>query len=150
MSQEDIELVISVFTVGGDPNVEMGKLMGDDEHWARHMDKFSPDLEVRFVIPGDAGVEVMEQEFRGIDGLREGWGVWMQPWEEFRVTVDEMIDAGDGKVLIQASAVGLMQGTGAEVPQEVAALSRIEDGRIVAVGYYLDQSQARRDAGLLS
>jgi ketosteroid isomerase-like protein len=148
MSQEEVALVIAVFSVGGDPRVEMGELMRDDQHWALHAHKFSPDLEVRFMNPGDIDVEVMQQEFHGLDGLRQGWDVWMEPWDEFRITVDDVIDAGNGKILVLASAVGLMRGTGAEVPQEVASLSRIEDGRITGVGFYLDQAQARRDAGL--
>jgi ketosteroid isomerase-like protein len=148
MSQEDVELVISVFTREAAPEVEMGELMRDDEHWVRISDRFSPDVEVRFVTPGDSGVGVMEQEFRGVDGLRQGWSVWMEPWEEFRVEVKEVIDAGNGQVLTLGSAVGLMRGTGAELPQEVAVLCRVEDGLIIQVGYYLDQAQARRDAGL--
>ena len=150
MSQEDVELVISVFSEAGNPEVEMGALMRNDEHWERNRDRFSEDAEIRFQNPSDADLSIMEQEFRGVDGLREGWRVWMMPWEEFRVTVEEVIDASNGRVLVLASAVGKMTGTGAELPQEVAALSRIEDGRIVEVSYYLDQSQARRDAGLLS
>ncbi len=149
MSDEDVQLVISVFTKEAAPQIEMGELMRDDEHWDRSRDRFSPDVEVMFVTPGDTGVGVMEQEFRGVDGLRQGWGVWMEPWEEFRVSVEEVIDTSDGHVLVLASAVGRMRGTGAELPQEVAALSQVEDGRIVSIGFYLDQKQARRDAGLV-
>jgi ketosteroid isomerase-like protein len=148
MSQEDVELVIGIFTREGAPEVEMGELMRDDEHWQSNGDRFSPNVEVRFVTPGDSGVEVMEQEFRGVDGLRQGWGVWMEPWEQFRVSVEEVVDTSDRQVLVLASAVARMRGTGAELPQEVAQLCRIEDGRITEVGFYLDQRQARRDAGL--
>jgi ketosteroid isomerase-like protein len=148
MSQEDVELLISVFTRAGAPQVEMGELMRDDEHWDSYEDRFSPDLDVTFVTPWDSGVGVMEQEFSGVDGLRQGWGVWMEPWEEFRVSVEEVVDSGDGQILVLASAVGRMRGTGAELPQEVAQLCRVEDGRITEVGFYLDQKQARRDAGL--
>ncbi len=148
MSQEDVELVISLFTREAATQIEMDELMRDDEHWDSYGDRFSPDVEVKFVTPGDSGVGVMEQEFRGVDGLRQGWGVWMEPWEEFRVSVEEVVDTGDGQILVLASAVGRMRGTGAELPQEVAQLCRIVDGRITEVGFYLDQQQARRDAGL--
>jgi ketosteroid isomerase-like protein len=148
MSQEDLELVISVFTREGAPELEMGELMRDDEHWDSYGDLFSPDVEVRFMTPGDSGVGVMEQEFRGVDGLRQGWGVWMEAWEEFRVSVEEVLDTGDGQILVLASAVARMRGTGAGLPQEVAQLCRVVDGRINEVGFYLDQRQARRDAGL--
>jgi ketosteroid isomerase-like protein len=150
VSQQDIELVISVFTEAGNPVVEMGALMRNDEHWEQNRALFSDDLAVKFVNPSEGGVQIMEDEFSGIEGLREGWSVWMKPWEEFRVVVEDVIDSSTGRVLVLASAIGRMRGTGAELPQEVASLSRIEDGRIVEVGFYLDQDQARRDAGLLS
>jgi ketosteroid isomerase-like protein len=148
MTQEDIQLVISTFTREAATEIEMGELMRDDQHWALISDRFNPDVQVKFVTPGDSGVGVMEQEFSGIDGLRVGWGVWMEPWDEFRVSVEDVVDTGDGQILVLASAIGRMRGTGAELPQEVAQLCRIEDGRIAGVGFYLDQGQARRDAGL--
>lgn len=151
VSQADVELVILVFAEGaeGVGRIEMGKLMLDDSIWERNRARFSTDVQVRFVTPGDGGVQVMQQDFRGIEGLREGWGVWMEPWEEFWVDVADYVDAGSGQVLVIANATARMRGAGTEVPQEVAALARVEDGRIAEVGFYLDQQQARRDAGLL-
>ena len=148
MSQEDIELVIGVFTLAGSPEVDMGALMADDEHWQRNKEKLGEDLKITFFNPSDAHLNIMEQEFRGLDGLREGWDVWMLPWDKFRVTVDDMIDTSAGSVLMLGSAIVRIKGTGADFPQEVASLFRIEAGKIVEIGYYLDQDQARRDAGL--
>jgi ketosteroid isomerase-like protein len=151
MSERDLEVVIMVFAEGAQElgRIEMGKMMRDDGIWERNRDRIDPEVEVRFVTPGDQGVQVMEQEFKGIEGLREGWAVWMEPWEEFWIEVDDYVDAGNGQVLALATATGRMRGTGAELPQEVAALARVEEGRIASVGFYLDQQQARRDAGLL-
>jgi len=151
MSEKDVMVVISVFAEAGqgeEGRVEMGTMMRDDEVWERNSERFSSDVEVRFVTPGDKGVQIMEQEFRGIEGLREGWRVWMEPWEEFRVAMNDVVDAGNGRVLVLASAIGRTRGSGAEVPQEVATLGRVEEGQIVAIAFYLDQEQARRDAGL--
>jgi ketosteroid isomerase-like protein len=148
MSQEEVQLVISAFSREAATEIEMGELMRDDQHWALLRNRFSPDVQVKFVTPPDSGVGVMEQEFSGVEGLREGWGVWMEPWDEFRVSVEDVVDSGDGQILVLARAIGRMRGTGAELPQEVAQLCRIVDGRIAAVGFYLDQQQARGDAGL--
>jgi ketosteroid isomerase-like protein len=149
MSQDDVELVISAFAEAiQNGQVQMGAMIEDDEIWRRNRERFSPDVEVRFATPGTGGVSVMEQEFEGIEGLRDGWREWMKPWEQFRVELEETIDAGEGRVLVLGRATGRMRGAGAELPQEVAALCQVEEGRIVAVGFYLDQAQARRDAGL--
>ncbi len=90
----------------------------------------------------------MQQEFEGFDGLVTGWQEWMKPWEEFRVEVVETIDAGPGQVLLLGNATARVRATGAEIPQETAALWDIENSKLVAITFYLDQDQARRDAGL--
>jgi ketosteroid isomerase-like protein len=150
MSEQDVELVVGVFAEALQEfgHVEMRAMVEDDGVWIRNEARFSPDFEVRFVTPPAGGPTVMEQRFEGIEGLREGWREWLEPWDEFHVEMEDVPDSGHGDVLVLAKATGRMRGTGAEVPQEVAALCRVEDGRIVAVGFYLDQSQARRDAGL--
>src|SRR5256885_12319428 len=114
MSQEDVELVIRVFSVGGDRHVEMGALMRDDALWDHNRSLFSEHVKVRFVTPGDKGVNVMQQDFQAVEGLREGWAVWMEPWEEFRVVVDDLVDTSAGQVLVLASAVGKVRSSGTE------------------------------------
>jgi hypothetical protein len=150
MSQDDVFLVASVFseTLAPDGRIDMGPMMEDDAVWARNAELFDPEVEVRFMIPATGGPQIMEQEFAGIDGLRAGWREWMNPWEEFLVGVEDVLDLGDGGVLMLAEATGRMRGTGAEVPQEVALFCHVDGGRLDSIGFYLDQDQARRDAGL--
>ena len=150
MTQEDVLLVASAFSeaLTEDARVDMGAMMADDAVWARNSELFDPQVEVSLVTPGTGGPTIMEQEFSGIDGLRAGWREWMEPWEEFRVGVEDVVDAGNGFVLVLGEATGRTRGTGAEVPQEVAVLCHVDAGRIDRLGFYLDQQQAKREAGL--
>ncbi len=100
-------------------------------------------------MPEASGIEVMERsDFVGPEGLVEGWNIWLEPWEQFRVRLVEAIDAGGGVVLLLAQATGRMRVSGIEIPQEAASVHRVEDGRIVSMGFYLDIEQARQAAGL--
>jgi SnoaL-like domain len=84
---------------------------------------------------------------RGLEGLREGWRDWLEPWEHFWIRFEELVDAGDGKVLSLAELCGQLPG-GAEITQAGAALITVSDGKVVAADFYVDQNRARRDAGL--
>ncbi len=150
MSAPDIQLVQGVF---GDPGlnqeIDMATVMQDDALWEQNRDSIAPELKVRFVIPQTGGVEIMDQqEFVGIAGLREGWRLWMEAWEYFRVSLTEIIDVGDGQILLLGRAKVRTRSGGVELAQEIAVLNRIKDDLIVSVAYYLDQDQARHDAGL--
>jgi hypothetical protein len=140
--------VVSLFSdAGPDAEFDLVEFAEDDDVWDRYRDLLSPGVEVEFVAP-PGGDRVMEQEFEGIDGLREGWRDWVAPWERFRIVTGEVIDAGEGRVLLLSQATGLMRDTRAEIPQETAVLARVDGGKIVAIGFYLSHEQARRDAGL--
>jgi ketosteroid isomerase-like protein len=149
VSDEDVQLVVSMFAeaLQETGHVEMRAMIEDDEVWARNAPRFDPDAEVKFITPDGGGVGAMGESFRGIEGLRAGWREWMEPWDEFHVELEGTEDSGS-QVLLLAQALGRMRGTGTEVPQEVAMLCRVEEGRIVAIGFYLDQDQARREAGI--
>jgi hypothetical protein len=84
---------------------------------------------------------------RGMDGLREGWRDWLEPWEHFWIEFDELLDAGEGRVLSLAELRGQLPG-GAEIRQLGAALITVRDGKVVAADFYVDQDRARRDAGM--
>lgn len=150
MSDEDVELVIGVFAeaLQETGRIEMGAMIADDGVWTRNLERFSPEAQFSFIPPDGGGVGPMGESFRGIEGLRAGWREWMEPWDEFHIVLGEAVDTGAGQVLVLADATGRMRGSGAEVPQEVAALCRVERDKIVAMGFYLDQQQARHEAGL--
>jgi len=148
MSEQDVRLALSIFadaTQGG--MLDMAEAIADDELWDRNQQHFDPEAKIKFVIPGD-GVEVMEQEYVGIEGLRAGWRAWLVPWDSYLIVIDEIIDAGEGGVLLLVTSAARMRDTGAEVPQSAATRFVVKDDRIAEVNFYLDQQQARREAGL--
>ena len=69
----------------------------------------SPDFE--FIPPAilpDAEVH------RGPEGLRRIWQTWSGAFENFRIEIEETIDAGD-QVIVMAAVAGTGIGTGLEV-----------------------------------
>ena len=137
MSQQDVDLVSSLFASGpGGDELDMAAALADEEWLALAAETISPDVKVHFKVPEASGIEVMERsDFVGLDGLFEGWQMWLAPWEQFRIRLEERIDAGDGVVLLVAQATGRMRGSGIEIPQEAASVHRVEGGRIVSMGY---------------
>lgn len=149
MSDADVQLVRQVF---GGPEIgrpaDIAGIVADEAHWERNRDAVAPDLAVRFVVP-PSGVEVLDrQEFTGIEGLKEGWGIWMEAWEYFMVSLAEVIDLEDGRVLLLSHADVKTRSGGVEMDQDVAVLCRVAEDRITEAFFYLDPQQARREAGL--
>jgi SnoaL-like protein len=146
MGQADVELVSKVQGL----LTEDLKPALDDATLVEALQEFvDPGAEVSFIGPEDGPLGNRLVPERGVEGLREGWRDWMEPWEQFWIRFRDVLDAGEGKVLSLGELCGRLQG-GAEVTQPGAAYFRIRDGRIVAIDFYVDQDQARRDAGLVS
>src|SRR2546423_242845 len=152
MSRQDVELVTSIYPL--DPDAPSGEFdmaaMIEDPVWQQTVEEvFRPDVKIRFLTPRDGRLPLMEQDtFAGPQGLAEGWRIWMEPWDSFRIAYEDLIDAGEGMILLLVRATARMRDSGIEIPQEGAALHRVEGGKIAAISFYLDQDQARRDAGL--
>src|SRR5687767_15908551 len=126
----------------------MGSLLEREELLEPLRRLVAPEARVEFPVPGGGFVGAMGGPFRGPEGFIEGWREWLQAWDEFRVENRELIDAGEGKVLVLADTQGRLKGTDTFVPQKAAALYTVADGRIVAIEHFLDQDQARAAAGL--
>jgi ketosteroid isomerase-like protein len=146
MGREDVELVArlqALITATED----LQRRLDDDTLRDSLEELIDPVAEIRFkdVEGGTFG------DFRvpapGVEGLQAGWKDWLQPWEEFRLVFERSIDAGDGRVLSLGEMRGRVRG-GVEFSQPGAAIIRVHEGLIVAMDFYLDRQQARRDAGL--
>ena len=65
------------------------------------------------------------------------------------VEEQSVIPAGDNLVLSLFRMFVTGMKSGIELARDDALLAEFRDGKIVRLGYYNDQEQARRDAGLL-
>jgi hypothetical protein len=144
MGEADVEFVSRVQRAfEGD----LKSVVDDDARIEAVREFIDPAAEVHFRESegGAMGDRVVPE--RGIEGLREGWRDWLEPWDHFWIHFGELIDAGHGRVLSLGELHGQLPG-GAEVTEAGAALITVRDGKVVAADFYLDRDRARRDAGL--
>jgi ketosteroid isomerase-like protein len=87
------------------------------------------------------------QTYEGIDGAREFLANWSSAWEDWRLEVVELIDAGDEIVAILHQS-GTSKTTGLEVDMDFAQVWTLEDGKQVYMRMYADPEEALRAAGL--
>jgi hypothetical protein len=106
-----------------------------------------PEAAFRFVDSEGGALGDFVVPTRGVEGLSAGWAEWLDPWEEFRIQIEQHLDAGEGRVLSLVELNGRTR-RGPEISQPAASITRVRDGLIVAMDFYMDRGQARRDAGL--
>ena len=149
MTQADLELVASAFGgVRAGVEIDMAAFFAEESVVADLAAAMTDDADVEFVTPDGGFVGEMAGPFRGPDGLRTGWLEWTAAWESWTFRATELIDAGDGNVLLLGDSVGRFAGSGLELETQAAALYTVRDGKIVRIQHFLDQDQARRAAGL--
>jgi ketosteroid isomerase-like protein len=74
-------------------------------------------------------------------------GSW-SAWRSCAHTAEEVLDIGDGRVLIRGDWGGKGVASGVEVYQTLSAIYTVRDGRITKVEYFLDHDKALEAAGL--
>jgi ketosteroid isomerase-like protein len=94
--------------------------------------------------PGVPGVE----RYRGAEGLAEFLRVWTEDFDDWSVTFDEVIDAGDDRVVLLVSQSGTGSGSGVPVELRFAQIYELEAGIVTRIRFYLDRSEALEAAGL--
>jgi ketosteroid isomerase-like protein len=87
------------------------------------------------------------QRYEGIDGARQFLADWTSAWDDWRLEVRELIDAGDEVVAIVHQS-GISKTTGLRVDMDFAQLWTVEDGRQTYMRMYADPDEALRAAGV--
>jgi ketosteroid isomerase-like protein len=131
MSAENVEIVrggYEEFIATGEP---VGRNMAPDFVW---------DMSTFHNWPE-------RQTYAGIEGTREFLSDWVSAWEDWRLEVRELIDAGDDVVAIVHQS-GRSKTTGLEVDMDFAQVWTIKDGLQTRMRMYSDTDEARRAAGV--
>lgn len=145
MSQEDVKLVQRLLEPFEDADI--AAIFRDDPGWAAITAAVSPvyaaDFECAF-IREDVGRET----YSGLGGLRAAWLDWLSPWARYRTEIEELIDAGEGRVVVLTRDYARPKGTDAEVYFSGAPVWTVRDGKIARIEFYWDRAEGLRAAGL--
>ena len=119
----------------------------DDATAAAVMETLSPFFheDVEIVAPSFVAGEGVR--FVGLEGLRALWLDWLEPWESYRVEVEDVIDAGDDAVVLVRD-FGRRAGMTAEISVVGGAVWTLRDGRVARVTFYLNRGEALKAVGL--
>ena len=135
MSQETVEIV---------RRIDHAWMAGDFETVLSTYDRdirLNPDPEAWWV-----GVE---DDYLGPDGVRRYLRAVYEAFEDYRPEVEQIIDAGEGRVLTLAVEHGRGRGSGAEVQAaKTAHLWTLRDGKAVRLDLFLDRERALEAVGL--
>ncbi len=145
MAQQDVELVRGLLAP-----FEQGDLIPmwrDDAIVAARRqataDLLTPDFECVFVRE-----EIGRSIYRGVDGLRAAWLDWLEPWDSYHAGVEDVIDAGDGRVVVLTRDHARPKGSSADVDFLGAPVWTVRDGKVARIEFYFNRAEGLAAAGL--
>lgn len=109
------------------------------------LEQATPDFEFHTaqLFPG------IEPVYRGREGMVEFWTSFIEePWALFRLEINEMVAAGDDRVLALLTFTGTERDSGEEVSTPYAHLATFRGEEISRIDAYADWDEARAAAGL--
>jgi ketosteroid isomerase-like protein len=141
MSQENVDAVKAIWP----HEVDVVELAQNPAVLPQFAAAISPETEVVFMT-GALGVP--NPTFQGIAGLVEGWRDWLEPYESYRLEVEDFIDAGGDRVVVPARVQARTRRDGVLVEHSPAAVCTISNGKLARVSFHLDRLQALEAVGL--
>ena len=144
MSQEDVDLVKGLTPA---PDVDLAALFRDDAAFSSLLEAMRPLFDPEFESFAVSAVQERKR-YVGPEGLRATWLDWMEPWATYRTETEDVIDAGEGTVVVLGRAFARRSDSEAEVNNLGAAIWTVVDGRVTRAVFYADPQEALEAAGL--
>jgi ketosteroid isomerase-like protein len=88
-----------------------------------------------------------EDASSGFDAMRADMERWASAFDELKVTIEELIDAGD-RVVVVAHHRGRGRASGVEVDTRFYEVYALHGGKVSRVDEYADRAEALEAAGL--
>lgn len=146
MSEADVELVRRWYEAA--PS-DFAAAFSNERYLEAARSGFEAFLGDDFVfVAGEDDFTGVAGEYRGVDGFFEFFRDWYSAWSSYRQEIEEIIDAGDGCVIVLGSEVGTSRSAGVEMESEFGTVYRLRDGQIRRVEAFQNWDKARRAGGL--
>jgi uncharacterized protein len=130
MSQENLEIVRRGYEAFERGDIQTVLSLLDPEIEAR-VDPSLPDWE----------------PYYGHEAFMSFLQAWLEPWETYRIEIDDLIDVGD-RVLVVVRELGRRKDTEFELEQRGYAVWTLKDGKAVRLDSFYEWSEALEAAGL--
>jgi ketosteroid isomerase-like protein len=96
----------------------------------------------------DSVLGISGRAYLGHDGIRQYFDDVASAWREWRVEVERVAEAADGRVAIVMTMHARGKGSGAGLAERTAHIWTLEDGKLLSNEPYREPEQALRDLGL--
>jgi ketosteroid isomerase-like protein len=93
-------------------------------------------------------LDLVGREFRGHEGFRRVWEVWMDAFEDLAIVPDEVTDTGDNRLLIGHRTIATGTVSGIPFDEYGFTLYTFEDGLVARQDFFRDREAAERAAGI--
>ncbi len=103
---------------------------------------FDPDVEWR-EPPHSPGAQV----YRGPDGARRSMRNWFGAWEDYRLDLEHLVDAGDAVLAVTRQTVR-GKSSGVVIEQRLFVAWTLRDRKVIRMRMYHDKSEALEAVGL--
>jgi ketosteroid isomerase-like protein len=142
MSQENVEIVKSFHPGDG---TDLVALLHDQAAFQVVASAVEPFLEPDFTL--ETRMLGLRETYTGLEGLRQAWLDWLEPWSSYFDELEDTVDLGD-RVMLVGHHRGKRRDSEAEVEMFAAAIYTVKDGKVSHVVYYADRAEAYEAAGL--
>jgi ketosteroid isomerase-like protein len=142
MSQENVEIVKRLHPGNGTDLVALLHDQAAFQAVASAVEPlFKPDFTLETTVLG------LRETYTGLEGLRQAWIDWLEPWSSYFDELEDAVDLGD-RVMLVGHHRGKRRDSEAEVEMFAAAIYTVKDGKVSHVAYYADRAEALEAAGL--
>jgi ketosteroid isomerase-like protein len=86
--------------------------------------------------------------YRGHEGVRAFWRLWLSAWEDVSYEGVEFRDAGDQVVALVQNQHMRGRASGVDLQVSYAQVWTLKDGKVIRMRGYADQGEALRSVGL--
>jgi ketosteroid isomerase-like protein len=104
------------------------------------LDYFAPEAEWRWLFSSQAP--------RGHHELLRAAADWIETVDYWRIEVDELIDAGDDRVLASVRVLARGKGGGVPVEEKLCSVFTGRGGKVISLDDYLARAEALKAVGL--
>jgi ketosteroid isomerase-like protein len=142
VSRENVELLRSFLP---DSETDLARLFRDERVFSSVVDALAARIHADVeAVPAWRGAGAV---YSGIDGFREMWVDWLEPWASYHVQVEEIIDAGD-RIAVLVRDRARRHDSDAEVELISGSVWTFRDGKIARVEFYANREELLEATGI--